>query len=141
MSATEIIPLLATGSGIGVGLWLRTYLKRNHPNSGIRPTIDRIADVELKRALKWTLNFGMMAGVACGFLIGMFVAQRRLLADCPGNILAIIVFFLLIAFFVLMVLASRPPLGKKWLRASEAPTQASFHVGTADSGDRGEIMK
>jgi hypothetical protein len=118
---TLLVAAVAVPAGaLATGLGLRAYLKRKHPGSWIRPTIDRVEDEELKRALKWTLNFGMMAGLVAGFFVGT-VAQRRFLADTTGNTRDVIICLTLIPFAVFSILASRPPLGK-WLRRSEAAT-------------------
>ncbi len=112
---------IALASGVGFGL--RAYLKRNNPGSSpSRPTINRIEDKELKRALKWTLGFGAMSGVTVGFIVGQW-AQLRLLGGVTVLTQQAIFLVALLAFTVLGNLAANPPL-RKGLGGSEAAEPA-----------------
>jgi hypothetical protein len=46
-------PAVFSALGLRLVYGLRAYPKGRHPDSTILPTIDRIGDLELKRALKW----------------------------------------------------------------------------------------
>src|ERR1035437_6622985 len=96
---------------VPIGIGVRLYLGRKHPGSPILATFSKLQDKGLKRAFRWTMIFGVLAGLVLGFFVGMR-AEHQFLNSATMDSKAMMFAAGMAVFAALMIVASHPPLGK-----------------------------